>query len=102
MKHFHTWCCPIYVLYSRFQDGHGKIPKWYPRDRDGNYIGHAIVHADSVALVLSPKTGHVLPQFHCVFDDHFTTVSQMRNGTVPSNWADLAERSSEEILLERF
>ena len=26
----------------------------------------------------------------------------MSNGTVPSNWADLVERSSEEILPERF
>ena len=29
-----------------------------------------------MALVLNPKTGHVSPQFHVVFDDKFDTVKQ--------------------------
>ena len=40
--------------------------------------------------------------FVVVFDDHFTTVLHMMNCTMPSDWADLVERSSEEILPERF
>ena len=59
IKHFHTWGCSVYVLDSRLQDGHGKITKWYPRARDVIYLGNSIVHANSVALVLNPKTGHV-------------------------------------------
>ena len=102
IKYFHIWGCSVYVLDSRLQDGHDKLPKWEPRAWARIYLGHSTVHANSVALVLNPKTGHVSPQFHCVFDNHFTTVSHMSNGTVPSNWYDLVEQSSEEILPERF
>ena len=35
------------------------------------------------------------PQYHVVFDDEFTTVRYMEEGTVPPNWADLVEYSSE-------
>ena len=31
IKHFHTWGCPVYVLDSILQYGHGKIPMWDPR-----------------------------------------------------------------------
>ena len=92
----------MYVLEYRLQDGHGKLPKWYPRDLAGTYLGHSTVNDKSLSLVLNPKTGHVSPKFHCFFNDHFTTVSNMRNGKVPSNWSDLVERISEEILPERF
>ena len=88
---FHTCGFPVYVLDPRLQNGYGKFPKWELRARSGIYLGHSTVHANSVALVLNTNTGHVSPQFHFVFDDHFTTLSQMRNGTVPSNWADLVE-----------
>ena len=91
----------MYVLDSRLQDGHGNIPKWDTRSRAVIYLGHSTVHANSVALVLNPNTGHVSPQFH-FFNNPLTTVSHMSNGTVPSNWGDLVEESSEEILLERF
>ena len=102
IKHFHNWDYPVYLLDSRIQGGHGKLPKWDPRYRARIYLRLSTVHANSVALFLNPNTGHISPHFHCVFDNHFTTVFHARNGTVPSNWADLAERSSEEILLERF
>ena len=102
IKHFHTWGCPVYLLDSILQGGHGKLPMWDPRARAEIYLGRSTVHANSVALVLNPKTVHVSPQFCCDFDDRFITVSHMRNVTVPSNWADLVERISEEILLERF
>ena len=49
----------------------------------------------SVALVFNPTTGHVSPQYHVVFDDDFSTVSYMEEGTVPPNWADLVSYSSE-------
>lgn len=42
------------------------------------------VHSVPVALVPNPaKGGHVSPQFIYVFDDDFTTVPYMQNGTVP-------------------
>ena len=41
------------------------------------------MHAGSVALVLNPQAGYVLPQYHVVFDDNFLTVPHMRDGTTP-------------------
>ena len=58
-------------------------------------MGHSPFHAGSVALVFNPTTGHVSPQYHVVFDDEFTTVASMEEGTVPPNWADLVKYSSE-------
>jgi hypothetical protein len=46
-------------------------------------------HAFYVALILSPRTGHVSPQFHIVFDDDFTTVPYLCTGTVSPHLADL-------------
>ena len=102
IKHFRNWGCPVYVPDSRLQDGKGNLHKWDPRTQSGMYFGIFTVRANSVALVLNPNTVYLSPQFHCVFDEHFTTVSHMRNGTVPSKWAYLVERSSEEVLIEQF
>ena len=95
VKHHHTWGCPVYILDGRLQSGPKAIPKWEPRSRIGIYLGHSPVHAGSVALVLNPATGHVSPQYHCVFDDDFTTVSHMRAGTIPPHWAELCATSTE-------
>ncbi len=37
---------------------------------------------------------HVLPQFHVVYDDAFTTVPYLRTATVPPHWAELVHASS--------
>ena len=58
IKYFHTWGCSVYVLDSRLQYGHSKLPNWYQRDRARIYLGHYTVHSNSVALVLNPMTGH--------------------------------------------
>jgi hypothetical protein len=44
------------------------------RARCGFYLGQSPSHSLSVGLVLSLKTGHVSPQWHCVFDNLFLTV----------------------------
>ena len=88
INHFNTWGFPVYTLDSRLQDGHRNIPEWDPRAHAVIYLRHSIVHANSGVIILNPKTGHVSPQFHCVFDDHFTNFTHTRNGRVPSNWAD--------------
>ena len=74
------------------------IPKWEPQAQMGLYVGRSPSHASNVALVLNPRTGHVLPQFHVVFDDDFTTVEYLCKMTVPPHWADLA-RSSADVQL---
>ena len=95
MRDFHTWGCPCYILDSRLQTDPKGVPKWEPRARVGIYLGRSPSHAGNVALVLNPKTGLVLPQFHVVFDDDFTTVTHLRKGTVPSNWKTLVDNSRE-------
>ena len=96
VKSFHTLFCPIYVLDARLQNAGGAgPPKWEPRSRIGIYLGHSPFHAGSVALVWNPTTGRVSPQFHVVFDDDFSTVSYMEAGTIPPNWKELVQYSSE-------
>jgi hypothetical protein len=75
-------------------------PKWEPRSRLGIYVGHFSSHAGLVALVLNPRIGHVSPQFHVVFDDHFTTVPFMEKNEVPPHLAELVENSCEKVTEE--
>ena len=98
----HTWGCPVYVLDRKLQSGRSGPPKWDPRARLGVYVGHSPVHSGNVALVLNPTTGHCSPQFHVVFDDEFTTVPFMREGTVPPNWRQLLNESTELATEESF
>jgi hypothetical protein len=97
LKHRHTWGCPVYIMKNP-----GSQPKWDPRSRVGIYLGHSPCHAGSVALVLNPTTLHVSPQFHVVFDDEFTTVQHLRDGTIPTHWKELIEKSSESSTDEDF
>ena len=52
-----------------------------------------LAHVGSIALVMNPRTRHVSPQFHVVYDDHFITVPAMRSGDIPDNWKDLVAAS---------
>ena len=60
----------------------------------GIYIGRSSLHASNVGLILNPRTGHVSPQFHVVYDDDFTTVPYLRSIDVPPHWAQLVKASS--------
>ena len=93
---FHAFGCPCFVLDSRLQSGISAVPKWEPRARLGIYIGHSPSHAGSVALVLNPRTGHVSPQYHVVFDERFSTVPYLGKDSVPPNWAELVETARED------
>ena len=75
LQHFHAFGCPTYVLGNAFQSGQG-TPKWKHRSQLGVYLGPSPSHAQSVALMLNPRTGHVSPQFHVKFDDFFKTVQE--------------------------
>ena len=98
MKFEHTFGFPVYILDSKLQSSGLGPPKWEPRSRLGIYLGRSPYHAGSVALVLNPRTGHVSPQYHLVFDDDFTTVPYLSNNTenpdVPSHWQGLCESST--------
>ena len=99
---FHTFGSPCFALDARLQSGLAGPPKWEPRSRLGIYVGHSPSHAGSVALVLNPRTGHVSPQFHVVFDEDFTTVPFMDKNQVPPNWAKLVQSSRELVTEEQF
>jgi hypothetical protein len=94
MSKFHTFGCPCYVLDHWLQSGNGAVPKWGTRARMGIYVGCSPSHASNIALILNPRTGHLSPQFHVVFNDDFTTVPYLRTSTVPPHWADLVRSSA--------
>jgi hypothetical protein len=56
------------------QDGK-KLSKRRPRARRGFYVGVSQRHSTNISRVLNLQTGHISDQFHCVYDDHFATVS---------------------------
>ena len=78
IKRAHVFGCPVYVLDPKLQDGKS-IPKWNSRSRQGMFIGFSPEHSSMVPLVLNLETGHISPQFHVVFDDHFHTVSSLQS-----------------------
>jgi hypothetical protein len=63
----------------------------------GIYFGHLPSHASNVGLILNPHTGHILPQFHVVYDDDFTTGPYLQ-ATDPPHWAELVRTSSTIVL----
>ena len=86
---FHCWGCPVYVLDPTLQQGR-KLPKWQPRSRRGVFVGFSKVHSSDVPLILNPRTGHISPQYHVVFDDGFTTVSShSANEELPTFWNEI-------------
>jgi hypothetical protein len=86
-KFLHPFGCPVYVLHDALQSGNS-IPKWDERSRVGIYLGHSAQHAQNVSLILNPNTGHISPQFHCVYDDNFD--SAKTDGNLTTIWAEKA------------
>ena len=91
----HTWGFPVYVLDSILQCNKYGLPKWEPWSCTRIYIVHSPFHVGSVALVLSPASVHVSPQFHVVFDDDFSTVPFIREVKIPPKWIDLVQCRSQ-------
>ncbi len=60
----------------------------------GLYVGRSPSHDANVALIFNPRTGHISPQFHVVFDDDFTTVPYLHTSQIPPFWAELVCASS--------
>jgi hypothetical protein len=59
-------------------------------------------NVSNVGLILNPRTGHVSPQFHVVYDDDFTMVPYLCTAAVPPHWAEFVEASSHfEVYTER-
>jgi hypothetical protein len=73
LQRSHVIGCPVFVLDPKLQDSK-KIPKWSMRSCRGVYLGISKHHSTTVHLVLNPATGDISPQYHVLFDDHFSTV----------------------------
>ena len=102
INEYHPFECPVFVLDARIQIGQIDPPKWEPRTRVGIYLGHSPIHAVSIAMVFKPKTGHVSPQYHVVFDENFTTVINMGDGILPPTWEEMCQKSTESATDEAF
>ena len=51
-----------------------RLPKWKKKSRRAIHLGLSQLHGSNVALVLNQITGKISPQYHLVYDDHFSTV----------------------------
>ena len=81
------WGCPAYVLEPALRDG-GKIPKWQPKSRRGQFVGFSPTHASTVGLIRNLRTGTITPQFHCIYDGEYETV-HASDGQPPAEWIEL-------------
>ena len=45
------------------------------RSRRGIYLGISNNHSSTLHIILNPSTSDISAQYHCVFDDHFSTVT---------------------------
>ena len=97
LKRSHVWGCPAYVLNPQLQDGK-KIPKWVVRSRRGQFVGVSPEHSTSIGRIRGLDSGHISPQFHIVYDDHFSTVS----GATAAQLNDANLRTSIDGLVHRF
>ena len=92
----------ICVLDEILQGNIDGLPKWEPCSLAGIYLGHLTFYSGAVSLVLNPATSHVSPQYHVVFNDEFSTVPFMREGTKPPIWIDLVQRISKSVSTENI
>mmetsp|Transcript_9530 Transcript_9530/g.13784 ORF Transcript_9530/g.13784 Transcript_9530/m.13784 type:complete len:173 (-) Transcript_9530:2703-3221(-) len=74
LSDFRVFRSPTYVLHKDLQDATNRA-KWKSRCWQGIYVGHSLQHSGSVALIYNPLTTHVSPQFHVLFDEHFSSVN---------------------------
>jgi hypothetical protein len=94
------WGCPAYVLDPKLQDGK-KLPRWSPRSRLGQFLGRSKKHAGSVGLIKNLITGKISPQYHVVYDNHFTTIdseTNVDNIPTPKGFSELMFESREKVV----
>ena len=92
-----VWGCPAYVLDPTLQDGKS-LPRWNPRSKLGQFLGRSDVHSSNVGMIRNLQTGKVTPQFHVVYDNHFTTVKSETNVDdipIPDGFENLMKFSRE-------
>eukprot|EP00804_Cyclotella_cryptica_P027788 CCRYP_009212-RA/>CCRYP_009212-RA protein AED:0.44 eAED:0.14 QI:0/-1/0/1/-1/1/1/0/824 len=94
----HAFGCPVYVLNPALQDGK-QIPKWNSRARQGIFVGFSSNHSSLVPLIYNPRSQHISPQYHVIFDDAFLTVPALNTPTeMDDQFACLFETSRESFV----
>jgi hypothetical protein len=76
LQDFRLFGCLTYVLHKRLQDGDA-FSKWKARSWLGVCIGPSSCHASNITLIYNPATTHVSLQFHVVYDEGFTSITNM-------------------------
>jgi hypothetical protein len=101
LARLHTFGCPIYVLHPRLQDGY-KVPKWHPQTCRGQFLGYIPEHSSSIGRILNTTTGNMIPQYHVVHNDYFTTVPSIdsTNTFSVTSWQAILKTGVERYLLE--
>ena len=102
LSNYHFWGCPTYVLEPTFHNPRVKIPKWDPRSRIGVNMGFNKMHSTESGLVLKLLTGSISPQYHVVFDEMFSTVTNS-TAAYPEVWIRLltSRNSRIQVMLDQ-
>jgi hypothetical protein len=69
-------------------------PKWKVRSWQGVYVGHSTCHASNVPLIYNYQTTHVSPQYHLIFDEDFTSITDPGNAKSEELMKSLYESTS--------
>ena len=86
------------MLNAQLQDDH-KLPRFDKRTQQGVFVGPSPMHASTVGLIYSPRTHHVSPQFHVIYDDYFETVFNNKKNPRP-NSDDIVIQGDSQIDIE--
>ena len=108
LRRLHIWGYLAYFLNPQLQVSGFKIPKWRKHSHLGKIWGFSPHHSTIVGIISHTITGNISPQFHVVYDDHFTTVSTTFNDPadslntvfLSSEWRDLLTLGEKNYLAE--
>jgi hypothetical protein len=83
---------PAYVLAKELQDG-SSLNKWHSRAWQGIYIGNSTCHSSAIPLIYNPKTTHISPQYHIIYDEYFQSVAG-HSSNIDDTYLDKLAQSS--------
>ena len=72
LSNFYPFGCPVCVLNTKLQVNQS-FNKWNDRTRVIIFLYHSLDHSSIVPLLLHTTTTNVYTQFHCLYDDAFST-----------------------------
>ena len=101
LKQTHVWGCPTYLLEPKLQDSR-KLPKRSPQAKHGQFLGFSPEHSTQIRLIRNLRTGSITPQYHVVFENLFTTLTNKSpDGTTQEqqivNWKEIIHANSEQF-----